>query len=132
MAEFTDGQDLGFVANSDLSSGYQFHAVLITADGMKCDVASTAAAAAKAIGILQNRPKANEFAWVRIFGNTKVAVGAAGTANDQVAVQAGAGGWVATFAVTSGTTAYTLGTLLTTAGSGAVGSMLLLPSWRTS
>ena len=68
--------DESFKANSDLSAK-QYYAVKLTAENT---VDLAAAATDRCIGVLQNKPKANNAAQVAILGMTKAYTDGSGTA----------------------------------------------------
>lgn len=79
MAEFGLVETLTLQAAADLSAK-QYHFVRLSA-AQKCNQASEAANSAT-VGVLQNKPKVDEFATVGFFGKSKIVAGGAVTAGD--------------------------------------------------
>jgi hypothetical protein len=76
MAVQDPGLDIGYLqANSDLSA-LQFTAVIISGADLKVDAATVATAGTPILGILQNKPTANQAADVRLLGVSKAKTGA--------------------------------------------------------
>lgn len=81
MATTFDTELSSYVAAADYSSN-QYYFVELDANGAAkvCDAITD-----KAIGVLQNAPKAGQEALVKTYGNTKVVAGAALAVGDNVA-----------------------------------------------
>ena len=79
MAVFGQQETMTLEAAADLS-GKQYHFVRLSAVN-KCNQASEAVNSGL-VGVQQNKPKANEFATVAFFGQSKVTAGGAITAGD--------------------------------------------------
>lgn len=108
-----------FTAGADLSTK-QFYFVKISgATVVLCDTAGE-----KAFGVLQNAPKSGQAALVRVFGVTKVAVGASFSSAGSL-VQSTTGG-KADVATTGD---FPIGQMLTTAASGDYATMHVNPGY---
>lgn len=127
MAEFHDGQDLPFIAGSDLRT-HQFKAVRLSA-AHKVDVAS--GAASRGIGILLNKPNTDEGATVRVNGSAPYVAGAAVTAGDEL-ILGTTGFLINGTTVASGSVRFVWGVSRTTVVSGGVGELVFQPLYKSA
>lgn len=118
-AYYGEGIDISLNSDADLSSS-QFFFVKAGTTG----VTSIAAATDQPLGVVQNKPKLNEVALVRIFGPSKIA--AAGTIAIFANVYSNSAGKAVTAA--SGGSKYPQGPALMAMVSGDIGTLLVNPS----
>lgn len=116
-----EGIDIGLIAGADLSAKQFYFVKIDTSTG---NVILTATAGEKAIGVLQNAPTSGQAALVRVFGVSKVKVGAAFSAPGSLVATTTSG--TATPA-TTGT--FPIGQLLPTAASGDLATMHVNPGY---
>lgn len=116
-----EGIDVGFIAGADLSAK-QFYIVKIDTSTGK--VVLTDSAGEKALGVLQNAPTAGQAALVRVFGVSKVHVGASFSASGSLVKTTNAGK-----ADVASTGAFPVGQLLTTGSDGDKATILVNPGY---